>query len=1339
MSKRTKRWAVLFLAAELVLSGAAVSLGVPASTAYAATTFRMTVTPGMNEKGVGLSTPLRLSFDRVVTPQTGMITVTAAGSHNPLHSIPIGSSGLVGSSNQFEVRLPSAPALSSNTTYSVSVPEGLFRDANGNESYAYEWSFTTAPEIDRSLNAGAFQPAPGSRINSTGTQNLSFEINALVKPNNGFVKLINAATNETVRTFNISERETAISVEPNVAGGKTTITLPLGMNLNAGSNYYVLIDEYAFARIDNGQVFGGISSGSVWSFSTVASGAARVTVTPATGSSSVSPAATLQMQFDRPMYPASGSIVVSPGTVNDSRAKIINVNSTQVTGGGTNTISIAAGTASSPLLSGTTYTATVPAGAFFDQDGHPFPANGSTYSWTFTTAAGTGAPTATLYPLDGSSSFSVNDTMRITFNRDVTYSNPAGDGVLLYKQGGARVNAKVTQTSSRVFSIKPTAALDPDATYYIDIKNNVFADASNPQLFYAGLSGSSRWTFRTTAIDRTPPVIQSAIMSDSRVIQLKYNEALNSGVNLLTSSFPVTVNGETRTVDNVVVSGDTVYVYLSTGVAVGQVVRISYSGGLRTIQDISGNNAATFSSRTVTNDIVSVLNGPREGSISGRSLSLTFNESLASVSPYAYGQFSVMADGYSLGVSSISSSGSTVYLNLASTAPSGAVVKVGYYAGSYPLQNFAGQQISAFQDFFVRNTSDTVPPVLQSVTGSGTQVVLTYNEGLRTDNLPMNSQFSVLSGGTSIFINDVSAKGNQVTLTLQSALPANGNVTLSYVTGTRSISDLNYNRAASVSLQPITLTASSTVSGISNAYVNGTDLTLNFNQTMSSSYVPYTNQFTVLANNNTVNVQNVQWSGNMLRLTLANPVTGGQTVQLSYTSGNGSLRTSSGTVIPSFSGLNVQNAAGSGSSAGAGTLSSIPSGEFGRPLSVLKQASATATTDTSVFNRSIKKYSLDADRVTAAFEQISRQGESALAFEVPSTEAAAYVSVPLRALGEAARRDGNAEFIIYYGDQMLGLKAKDLDLAGLGGNASVSQTTLLFRMERVPAGSYSAQESALTSRGLRSVTPLTDIQLLSSVNGGTGAKLAEVPLQYTIRTTSSLNTDQVALNRVDLQYTDASYLPTAFTNAGSYTVLSAPVTGADLVGGYLSMRTFSDMGSHWARSAVNELTSKNIIDNSYGTSFRPGTATTRAEFAVMLSRGLGLTGSPETAQRFRDVQANTQTGAYIGAAAKAGIITGNTDGTFRPNDLVTREQMAIMMVRALEYTGNPVTLNGTPASVLASYKDRNLVQATEQVAKAITGGIVNGVSTGVFDPRGNATRAQAAIMLQRMLKHADYL
>ncbi|MNN61681.1 hypothetical protein D3C81_1769270 [compost metagenome] len=82
-----------------------------------------------------------------------------------------------------------------------------------------------------------------------------------------------------------------------------------------------------------------------------------------------------------------------------------------------------------------------------------------------------------------------------------------------------------------------------------------------------------------------------------------------------------------------------------------------------------------------------------------------------------------------------------------------------------------------------------------------------------------------------------------------------------------------------------------------------------------------------------------------------------------------------------------------------------------------------------------------------------------------------------------------------------------------------------------------------------------------------------------------------------------------------------------------------------------------------------------------------------------------------------------------------------MIIRAMEYTKNPITLSGTASSALSAFKDRSKIQnaSAEFVAKAVQEGIILGMTTTEFQPQGNATRAQAAVMLQRMLGMAGLL
>ncbi|MFF2018080.1 Ig-like domain-containing protein [Paenibacillus sp. NPDC058177] len=1342
MKRKISMWTALFLAGELLLGSVSTSFGIGSSAVYAASEFGINVSPGQGAAYVGVDTTLRLNFDRLVNPQAGEISITPKGASTPFVTIPIGSYGLIGTSKDYELKWGAGQLLAPNKTYTVTIPKGVFKDADGNESALTVWDFTTAPEANNTIAASEFSPANNARVDAGTLAQISLRLNKKLLPGGGSVKLISSADNSTVQSFKMVDGEPGVDIKS--SADATSVTLTLANKLKVGANYYVLIDAYAF-RDDDFRTFAGISDGSVWAFSTKAVADFPVTPYPANGAGEVSTTGALALTFDRPMKPVSGVITVAAGGVLDGRTRWLDVNSTGVTGGGSNVITLNPASTASPLLNGTAYTVSIPQGSFYDQDGNVFPASGP-YTWSFTTVSQAGPSVSSLNPADRSEGVAINKTFAITFSRDVNFNGSIANGVTLYKSNGVKVPASVTKgTTAREYLITPGAALDGDTTYYIDIAKGAFTDATDSKILYDGLSGKSSWSFRTAVIDKTAPQLSSAQLENNRTIRLKYNKSLNSSAALLTSSFAVTVNDEKRPIDSVYIQGDSVFVVLSTGVAVGQVVKVTYSGGLRTIQDTSGNAASTFSSREVTNTIESSMPTPKDGRISNRSVVLNFNDILKPVHSYAYSQFLVTADGYSLGVSSISYSGNSVYLTVNGDAGNGTVVRVSYYASSYPLQNQFGQNIADFSEFFIRNTNDTIPPVFQSATGAGNKITLSYNEGLSTTNLPMNSQFSVLVGNSPNYVTNVAVNGSQVILTLQSALPVNKDVTISYVPGTSGISDLNGNFAAYINLQPVTLSSTTAVSEIASATVNGDELTVTFNKNMQASSTLYNNQFGVKVDGSTVGVQSYTLSGSTLKLVLSSMVKSGQKVELSYI-GSSQIKDLSGNALASFNGLAVQNLTGSTSSNGnrPSYLGTLAASEFGTEYAILKSDSATVANDLSLYNQPAKRYGLSSEKVAASYDYLLKTGAPILAFEVPSTENSAYVTIPLKPLQDTVNRNKNAKLTIRFGEHLYTIALGDIDINRLVTSlgSDVSNISLMFRMEGVPIGTFGTLEQKIQSQGMQAVTRLMDIRIHAAVGTNfSNAVAVTAGGEYTARTTSTLNNAQTSAARMDLTYNDAVYLPTKMSKSGNYTLLTARTSGNLVLGTFLSMRSFTDMIKHWSKNVVAELAAKNIIDSSYGYNFIPDQKITRAEFAVMLSRGLGLQGDRESAQRFRDVQSNTQTGDYIGAAAKAGIITGNTDGTFRPSQNITREQMAIMMIRALDYTGNTTTLNGGSANVLSIFKDKAKIQnqSAEFVAKAVQAGIILGMPGGTFLPQGNATRAEGAVMLQRMLSKAGYL
>lgn len=166
---------------------------------------------------------------------------------------------------------------------------------------------------------------------------------------------------------------------------------------------------------------------------------------------------------------------------------------------------------------------------------------------------------------------------------------------------------------------------------------------------------------------------------------------------------------------------------------------------------------------------------------------------------------------------------------------------------------------------------------------------------------------------------------------------------------------------------------------------------------------------------------------------------------------------------------------------------------------------------------------------------------------------------------------------------------------------------------------------------------------------------------------------------------------------------------------------------HWAHSAIEELALRGLIAGYQGR-FAPGRALTRAEFAKLLTAARGL--APVTsASRFTDVRPDSWFHPVISAAAGAGLLSGFPDGTFRPQEPVTREQAAAILARVLSLdgqtaTGNPLTF--TDAHTVSAW-------AFPAVAFTVENRLFGGDGQNRFRPRDSITRAEAAALIQRYL------
>lgn len=186
--------------------------------------------------------------------------------------------------------------------------------------------------------------------------------------------------------------------------------------------------------------------------------------------------------------------------------------------------------------------------------------------------------------------------------------------------------------------------------------------------------------------------------------------------------------------------------------------------------------------------------------------------------------------------------------------------------------------------------------------------------------------------------------------------------------------------------------------------------------------------------------------------------------------------------------------------------------------------------------------------------------------------------------------------------------------------------------------------------------------------------------------------------------------------------------------------SFDDIGGYpWARQAIEALAEKGIVNGVGDGRFAPERRVTRADFVLLLVRALGLTAESgagaDSGDRFADVRPGDYYYEAIEAAAGLGLAQGGGDGRFAPRADISRQDMMVLLERALRLAGKlPELEAGAAADGLGAFKDADRVAgyAAPAIAALVQSGIVQG-SGGSLLPQGGATRAEAAVLLFRAL------
>ncbi len=220
-----------------------------------------------------------------------------------------------------------------------------------------------------------------------------------------------------------------------------------------------------------------------------------------------------------------------------------------------------------------------------------------------------------------------------------------------------------------------------------------------------------------------------------------------------------------------------------------------------------------------------------------------------------------------------------------------------------------------------------------------------------------------------------------------------------------------------------------------------------------------------------------------------------------------------------------------------------------------------------------------------------------------------------------------------------------------------------------------------------------------------------------------------------------SHVPTVITmiNGKYYAKINSLTNSTYSV--IFSPKAFIDVEKHWAKDAVNDMASRLIISGAGNDMFAPDRNITRAEFAAIIIRGLGLMRPGTGKASFNDVSKSDWYYDAVSIACEYGIISGYGNGKFGPNDKLTREQAMSMVSRAMKITGleSGIT-DGEMSTIFEKFSDAATASnyAKESIALCIKNGIISGINSTIA-PKNYITRAEVAVIVQRLLQKSNLI
>lgn len=185
--------------------------------------------------------------------------------------------------------------------------------------------------------------------------------------------------------------------------------------------------------------------------------------------------------------------------------------------------------------------------------------------------------------------------------------------------------------------------------------------------------------------------------------------------------------------------------------------------------------------------------------------------------------------------------------------------------------------------------------------------------------------------------------------------------------------------------------------------------------------------------------------------------------------------------------------------------------------------------------------------------------------------------------------------------------------------------------------------------------------------------------------------------------------------------------------------TFGDIKKSPNKEAIEALAAREIINGMTEQSFEPEATMTRTQYATIVVKALGLT--PKANSKFKDVSSSAWYAPYVGTANTYGLVNGVSDTEFNPEGTITRQEAAVMTIRAAKLCGLDTAMSDAEQNdILCDYMDYRTIAswAKESMAYCYWNEILNTDDLNV-EPKREILRCEVAEMLYRMLQLANLI